>query len=228
MSNHLLSTMPPPRNSLPIGINCLNHQRQSFGVNKTSSKLLVGIFALLSELDTTKQLRAILPCRRLCAATWVQRHIGQQLFRWLLSGKHAIRFLLLLILCLVSGCNYGLSGTFDNDSRAWLWAFGEPHPGPGASVINSRYWSSSHFTAEYIWHFELALSESAVEKLMSDDDLRRVEQAVVVKDVVVDRPSWFLPNGLDGYTVLVSISSPTFYVFVNQSTGQTYMSSWQL
>lgn len=63
---------------------------------------------------------------------------------------------------------------------------------------------------------------------MSDDDLRRVEQAVVVKDVVVDRPSWFLPNGLDGYTVLVSISSPTFYVFVNQSTGQTYMSSWQL
>lgn len=139
-----------------------------------------------------------------------------------------LRIVVVLLLIWVFGCNFGSSGTFDDDPRAWTWAFGEPKPSPGITVNKSRYWSSSHLTAEYIWHFDLTLSHDAIAELVSNPNVEQLDAPPDVDDAVMDRPSWFLPDGPEGYTGYEVSGANSFVIYLDRETGRSYWSAWQL
>ena len=136
--------------------------------------------------------------------------------------------ILILTLCFVSvGCGYVSSGTWNDDDRAWNWAFGESIP-DGVTVNHSKYWSSAHFTSEYIWHFDLTLNAEAVKNIESDDDFKRLTLEMDKNRLGSDDPAWFLPNGSSGFDVYRSISNPDFKIYLNPITMRSYWTSMQL
>ena len=141
---------------------------------------------------------------------------------------NAIRSFAIFVTLLSVGCNYSSSGTYIDDPRAWTWAFDKPRPSDGVTVNRSRYWSSSHFTAEYVWHFDLSLTDEAVAELLSNPDIERVDTAQSVDDLVLERPAWFLPDGESGYTAYRFNKSSSFVMYVNAETGRSFWYAWQL
>ncbi|MCA9111639.1 MAG: hypothetical protein KDA52_16920 [Planctomycetaceae bacterium] len=134
---------------------------------------------------------------------------------------------LLLVLPLL-GCNYVSSGTYDDDPRTWTWAFGESEPPDGITINKSKYWSSAHFTAEYIWHFDLTLTDEAVTDLIANPDVKRLDTPPDPDDAGIERPVWFLPDGTDGYTAFQMDGEEEFVMYVNLETGRSFWSAWLL
>ena len=132
------------------------------------------------------------------------------------------------MLILLVGCNYWSSGTLDDDPRAWSLAFAESRPSLGITINKSRYWSSSHWSAEYIWHFDLTLTDDAIEEMLANSEVKRIDLPDNVDGVVLNRPRWFLPDGDTGYTAYTMSGAVGFIMYVNLETGRSYWTASQL
>ena len=143
-------------------------------------------------------------------------------------------YILHILICCISaliattGCNYASSGTFTDAPLAWSWAFGDSNPPQGVTVNHSQYWSSAHFTEEYIWYFDLTLDANAVELILNDADFRVDNHLESTTNYDSNAPQWFLPEGADGYTLYVSPSEPSFLIYLNPDTGRSFWTKTQL
>ena len=93
---------------------------------------------------------------------------------------------------------------------------------------HSQYWSSAHFTEEYIWYFDLTLDANAVELILNDADFRVDNHLESTTNYDSNAPQWFLPEGADGYTLYVSPSEPSFLIYLNPDTGRSFWTKTQL
>lgn len=82
------------------------------------------------------------------------------------------------------GMHYGAKETFK------YWAGEEPWE--GIDVKNGQYWSSAHFTKEYIMYMEVIVPKEMALNFINDDynKLELIEGQVNLPD---DAPKWFKP-----------------------------------
>lgn len=146
----------------------------------------------------------------------------------MIKPKQTLALLLCIAVMCSTGCGYASSGTWDDDDRIWVWAFDELQPPDGITVNHSRYWSSAHFTSEYIWHFDLTLDKAAIDRIKNDTDFQLIDADSVSLHTHHDGPGWFLPNGPSGFDVYRSSSNPAFTIYINPSAMRSYWTSSQL
>jgi len=97
------------------------------------------------------------------------------------------------------------------------WA--ETEPTPETEVLNGQYWSSSHFTKEYILYMEIKafwIKDFAPEN--------RLQRADSERDFPNDAPNWFKPP--NDYEVWKGDQGSRY--FINSATGHMFMYEIQL
>lgn len=97
------------------------------------------------------------------------------------------------------------------------WAEGEP--GSSTEVLNGQYWSSSHFTKEYIMYLELR--SSWAKDFPTENGLQR---AVGPLEIPKDAPDWFSPS--EDYDVWIG-SQGSLY-FIDPNSGHMFFHEVQL
>ncbi len=114
------------------------------------------------------------------------------------------------------GMHYGAKETFK------YWAGEEPWE--GIDVRNGQYWSSSHFTKEYIMYMEVIVP---IEMALSfiNDKYNRLELVDEEVKFPSDAPEWFQPP--TNYKEYKGGNQGSKY-FINTETGHMFMYEIQL
>jgi hypothetical protein len=96
------------------------------------------------------------------------------------------------------------AGTWEDDSKNWYRAFNEEQPAQ-IKVVHSKYWKSNHFTHEFIYYFEVAVTPEWKDKFLAEHGLKQVSPGMarsfrsnISSD---DTPNWFAPDPVDRYDV---------------------------
>lgn len=122
------------------------------------------------------------------------------------------------------------SGSWEDDPQNWYRAFGEPQP-PDVKVVHSKFWRSDHFTAEFIYYFEIEAPPEWKAAYFKKRGLTVVPpssardfRTSVHSD---DTPVWFAPGPVDIYEVW---DRPGYFgsVWVNKTNGHVFFYDAQL
>ena len=141
-----------------------------------------------------------------------------------------VRLAAFVVLCLLSACGWGNHGTSRPSDETHnpgihvgaietfrYWAGGEPSE--DTEVLNGQYWSSPHFTKEYVMYLELRTSWA--KGFASENGLSKAAENWKLPD---DIPGWFTPP--ETYDVW-SGSQGSLY-FIDPQTGHMFMYEVQL
>lgn len=114
--------------------------------------------------------------------------------------------------------HYGAKETFK------YWAGEEPWE--GIDVKNGQYWSSAHFTKEYIMYMEVILPKDMAQDFITDEynKLELLEDKYMV-NLPDDKPDWFKPP--KDFKVYKRGSQGSLY-FIDLDTGNMFMYEIQL
>tara|TARA_R100000951_G_C2630931_1_gene177627 strand:- start:547 stop:969 length:423 start_codon:yes stop_codon:yes gene_type:complete len=114
------------------------------------------------------------------------------------------------------GVHYGANETFK------YWAGEEPWE--GIDVKNGQYWSSAHFTKEYIMYMEVIVPKDMALSFVNDEynKLELVEGKINLPD---DKPDWFKPP--KDFKVYKRGSQGSLY-FIDLDTGYMFIYEIQL
>ena len=114
------------------------------------------------------------------------------------------------------GMHYGATETFK------YWA-GED-PWEGIDVLNGQYWSSAHFTKEYIMYMEVIVPTEMALNFIKDEynKLKLTDDEVKFP---TDAPEWFKPPS--GFKEYKKGNQGSKY-FINTETGHMFMYEIQL
>ena len=100
------------------------------------------------------------------------------------------------------------------------WAGEEPWE--GIEVSNGQYWSSNHYTKEYILYMELKVPVDMAKYFIKDNNLQITDDELELPD---DAPDWFKPP--KGFKKYKAGSQGSKY-FINPETGDMFMYEVQL
>jgi len=115
-----------------------------------------------------------------------------------------------------NGMHYGAKETFK------YWAGEEPWK--GIDVKNGQYWSSAHFTKEYILYMELIIPKEMLLDFINDD-YNKLELTEDEVSLPSDSPEWF--KSPKDFKVYKRGHQGSLY-FVNIDTGYMFMYEIQL
>lgn len=97
------------------------------------------------------------------------------------------------------------------------WADAEPTA--DTQVLNGQYWSSSHFTKEYIMYLELRTPWA--KDFPHDNGLERTDYEL---QIPTDAPAWFIPP--DGFEIWKGSQGSRY--FIDPETGHMFIYEVQL
>jgi len=110
--------------------------------------------------------------------------------------------------------HYGAEKTFE------YWAGSAPWE--GIEVLNGQYWSSAHWSKEYILYMEVTVPVKMALDFIEDNQLETVEDEVKFPE---DAPDWFQP--LKTFKEYEAGSQGSKY-FINTATGHLFIYEVQL
>ena len=88
-------------------------------------------------------------------------------------------------------------------------------------VLNGQYWSSPHFTKEYIMYLELIGPKKLIQRFPNDNRLTISDKKVSLPK---DAPSWFQPP--KDYEIWLGKQGSLY--FINPTTGHAFFYEVQL
>lgn len=142
-------------------------------------------------------MRKLITKRRIIVAIILAAMLFAALIGVLVIGGTAVGAMLLM--GIVSSMQ---SGTWEDDEGNWSRAFGQDPP-EDVSVVHSYYWTSAHFTHEYIYFFEVKASARWRDSFIKACEAEPVaaSNAGCFEVGYDETPAWFVPGAVEQYDV---------------------------
>jgi hypothetical protein len=142
------------------------------------------------------------------------------------------RFVIAVVVVLVTGCGYVRSGRWEDDPRNWERAFRSTKP-DDVVVLHSQYWRAPHWSYEAGYVFELEANGRLREELFKGNRLRQLDLAEVgdVKSMCFSTcPAWFAPEPLSQYAVwaYADDKGSNFRLLIYRTTGHIFLVDFQV
>jgi hypothetical protein len=117
------------------------------------------------------------------------------------------------------------SGTWKDDPRNWERMFDQPQPA-AIKVIHSKYWTSNHFTHEYICFLEFEANEQWKQAFIAQHGGTIRQKARPFQRSATDlTPDWFAPENGDEYKVW---DTDAGVIYENTNSGRLHFVGVQL
>jgi hypothetical protein len=138
--------------------------------------------------------------------------------------------LLVVLVCALLGCS--AAGKWNDDPENWERAFSSTKP-DAVVVVHSRYWRSPHWTTEFEYFFQIHDDAGLRQQLFTENTLTELTGEAAREAFsasFAERPTWFLEDALESYTVWILPEQPDshFRVFVHRETGDLFLTDYQV
>jgi len=127
-------------------------------------------------------------------------------------------------------CGYFQAGSWEDDPKNWLRAFGEEKP-TEVQVARSLYTRFPHFTHEHVFYFEFKASRDFLEAFIEKLELKRAPILTTQPEFLdrgPDAPEWFLPEPTMFEPWRGTGALENMQLFVKWDSGIAYVTHFQL